>query len=222
MISTRSMTRTALRRALLPSLGVLWLAALASAPHAGAEGEVAAARATMQATVDQTLSVLNDKSLTPSARKQRLEGIAIDRFDFPRMAQLVLGKNRASLSPEQQQQFLEEFKKHLTLTYGTTFDRYTGAEKIALNDGRLEGNKDVTERMTITGGSAPPDGVRIDYRMRADGDKWLVIDVIPEGVSLIQNFRSQVQEMVTQKGVANLIQTLHDKNESQAQGQSSS
>ena len=35
---------------------------------------------------------------------------------------------------------------------------------------------------------------------------------MPEGVSLIQNFRSQVQEIVTQKGVGQLIQTLRDKN----------
>ncbi|HTO52916.1 MAG TPA: ABC transporter substrate-binding protein [Myxococcota bacterium] len=219
MISTRSTTRTARLGSLLAALA---LASLSAAPQARAEGEVAAAKATMQHTVDDTLSVLNDKSLSKDARKAKLETIAVDSFDFGRMAQLVLGKNRTSLSADQQQQFLDEFKKHLSLTYGTTFDRYTGSEKIALDGGRLEGNKDVTLRMSISGGSAPPDGVRIDYRLRIDDDKWLVIDVIPEGVSLIQNFRSQVQEIVTQKGVANLIQTLHDKNASQAQGQTPS
>jgi phospholipid transport system substrate-binding protein len=219
MLSTRSTIRTALRRSLL---GALALALLCGAATARADGEVAAARATMQQTVDDTLAILNDKSLSPDARKAKLENIAVNRFDFTRMAQLVLGKNRASLTPEQQQQFLDEFKKHLSLTYGRTFDRYTGAEKIVLDGGRLEGNKDVTLRMNISGGTAPPDGVRIDYRMRADADKWLVIDVIPEGVSLIQNFRSQVQEIVTQKGVANLIQTLHEKNASQAQAQAPS
>jgi phospholipid transport system substrate-binding protein len=214
MSSTRSTTATTLRRSLACAA-----AFLLAASDARADGEVAAAKATMQHTVDDTLAVLNDKSLAPDTRRAKLEGIAVDRFDFPIMAQLVLGKNRASLTPEQQQQFLAEFKQHLSLTYGRTFDRYTGAEKIVLDGGRLEGNKDVTLRMTITGGSAPPDGVRIDYRMRANADKWLVIDVIPENVSLVQNFRSQVQEIVTQKGVANLIQTLHDKNASQAQAQ---
>jgi len=215
MSSTRSTTATTLRR----SLCLACAAAFLLASYARADGEVAAAKATMQHTVDDTLAVLNDKSLAPDTRRAKLESIAVDRFDFPTMAQLVLGKNRASLTPEQQQQFLAEFRQHLSLTYGRTFDRYTGAEKIVLDGGRLEGNKDVTLRMTITGGSAPPDGVRIDYRMRANADKWLVIDVIPENVSLVQSFRSQVQEIVTQKGVANLIQTLHDKNASQAQAQ---
>ncbi|HXZ85152.1 MAG TPA: ABC transporter substrate-binding protein [Myxococcota bacterium] len=211
---------TVLRRSLGLAFALTWLAAASSAP---VDSEVTAARSTMQHTVDDTLAILNDKSLSSDVRRAKLESIAVDRFDFPRMAQLVLGKNRSSLSAEQQQQFLDEFKKHLSLTYGRTFDRYTGAEKIELGGGRLEGNKDVTLRMTITGGSAPPDGVRIDYRLRAtESDGWRIIDVIPEGVSLIQNFRSQVQEIVTQKGVANLIQTLHDKNASQAQGQARS
>jgi phospholipid transport system substrate-binding protein len=216
---TRSTIPTALRRSLQLAFALAWLGSAASAR---AEGEVAAAKATMQHTVDDTLAILNDKSLAPDARRAKLENIAVDRFDFAVMAQLVLGKNRSSLTPDQQKQFLDEFKKHLSLTYGRTFDRYTGAEKIALGEGRLEGNKDVTLRMTITGGSAPPDGVRIDYRMRAAADKWFVIDVIPEGVSIVQNFRSQVQEIVSQKGVANLIQTLHDKNASAAQAQAPS
>ena len=219
MSSTRSTTPTALRRSLGFAFALAWLAA---ASPARADGEVADAKATMQHTVDDTLAILNDKSLSPDARRAKLENIAVERFDFPTMAQLVLGKNRSSLSAEQQQQFLSEFRQHLSLTYGRTFDRYTGGEKIVLGDGRLEGNQDVTLRMTITGGSAPPDGVRIDYRMRANSGKWLVIDVIPEAVSLVQNFRSQVQEIVTQKGVANLIQTLHDKNASQAQAQAPS
>jgi phospholipid transport system substrate-binding protein len=218
MSSKRSMTVALLRSSARWALAALLLAL---APF-GAADEVASAKAAFQQTVDDTLSILNDKSLSHDGRVKKLEGIADDRFDFPKMAQLVLGKNRAQLSPEQQAQFLEEFKQHLSLTYGRTFDRYTGGEKIAIGNARLEANKDVTIGMNISGGSAPPDGVRIDYRLRQNGDRWLVLDVIPEGVSLIQNFRSQVQEIVTQKGVGNLIQTLHEKNAQRAQSPSAS
>ena len=214
----RSTTARTFRTSAVCALAALCFAA---APRAFAD-DVADAKASFQHTVDDTLAILNDKSLSHDARVKRLEGIANDRFDFPKMSQLVLGKNRAQLTPEQQAQFLDEFKEHLSLTYGQTFDRYTGGEKIVIGDARLEPNKDVTIRMNLSGGSTPPDGVRIDYRLRKDGERWLVIDVIPEGVSLIQNFRSQVQEIVTQKGVANLIQTLHEKNAQRAQSRSSS
>lgn len=204
------------------ALALLVAVLLLGATSAHADGETTAAKATLQKAVDTTLTILNDKTLSHDARLDKLEDIAVQYFDFPKMSALVLGKNRTQLSAEQQAQFLEEFRKHLSLTYGRTFDRYTGGEKITIGDGRLESNKDVTIRMDISGGSAPPDGVRIDYRLRSDGGGWKVIDVIPEGVSLVQNFRSQVQEMVTQKGVQNLIQTLHDKNQQRAQSRTTS
>jgi phospholipid transport system substrate-binding protein len=211
------MTSTTSRKATTSvalALAALWLAVGSTAR---ADGDVAAARTWLQRTVDDTLAILNDKSLSRDDRVHKLENIALERFDFPKMTQLVLGKNRAQLSAEQQKEFQAEFRQHLSLTYGKQFDRYTSNEKIAIGEGRLEANKDVTVRMNITGGAAPPDGVRIDYRMRSDADKWLIIDVIPEGVSLIQNFRAQVQEIVTQKGVGQLIQTLHEKNAERAQ-----
>lgn len=214
MISTKST-----RARTFPNSAVLALAALllAAAAPARAGDEVAQAKTSFQKTVDDTLAILNDKSLAKDERLHKLENIAIERFDFPRMSQLVLGKNRAQLSADQQRAFEEEFRRSLSLTYGKRLETYTSNEKIEIGDGRLESNKDVTVRTRISGGSAPPEGVSIDYRMRQNGGKWLVIDVIPEGVSLIQNFRSQVQEIVTQKGVSQLIQTLHDKNESRQQ-----
>jgi len=129
---------------------------------------------------------------------------------------LVLGKNRKELSPEQLEQFKLEFKQSLSNTYGKRLDRYTANEKIEMGEARLESNKDVTVKTRVVGGAAG-DGVQIDYRLReVEGGGWLIIDVIPAGVSLIQNFRSQVQEIVTQKGVGQLIQTLHEKNEATA------
>jgi phospholipid transport system substrate-binding protein len=216
MSSTRSTTVR-----IFPNRAALALALLMLAGPSGARADggaaAAAAKASLQQAVDETLAILNDKSLERDARLHKLEGIALDHFDFPKMTQLVLGKNRSQLSEAQQTEFTEEFREHLSLTYGKQFDKYTSNEKIEIGDGRLEGNKDVTIRMRISGGSAPADGVRIDYRMRSDGGKWLVIDVLPEGVSMVQNFRSQVQEIVTQKGVGQLIQTLHEKNAARAQ-----
>ena len=132
------------------------------------------------------------------------------------MAMLVLGKNRKDLSPEQLEQFKEEFKQSLSNTYGKRLDRYTANEKIEMGEARLEPNKDVTVKTRVVGGAAG-DGVQIDYRLReTEAASWLIIDVIPAGVSLIQNFRSQVQEIVTQKGVGKLIETLHEKNQTSA------
>jgi phospholipid transport system substrate-binding protein len=182
-----------------------------SAP-ARADARVEGAVAFMKKTVDDVLGILNDKQLAPDVRLSKLEAIAMERFDFEKMALLVLGKNKNQLTPEQRKEFQTEFEKSLSLTYGKRIDRYTANEKIEIGEARQEVNKDVTVKTRIVGGSAG-DGVQIDYRLRETPNGWLILDVIPEGVSLIQNFRSQVQEIVTQKGVGKLIDTLREKNE---------
>jgi len=190
---------------------------LVGAFSARADESVDSARAFMTRTVDDVLAVLDDKSLKGEARLKKLESIALERFDFPRMSLLVLGKNRSKLSPEQLQQFQDEFQKSLANTYGKRIDKYTANEKIEMGDARLEPNKDVTVKTRVVGGAAGDDGVPIDYRLRATpASGWLIIDVIPAGVSLVQNFRAQVQEIVTQKGVGKLIDTLREKNQHSA------
>jgi phospholipid transport system substrate-binding protein len=58
--------------------------------------------------------------------------------------------------------------------------------------------------------------VALDYRLRERDADWKVIDVIIEGVSLVSNFRSQVQEIVTEKGADQLIEMLREKNSKEA------
>ena len=59
-------------------------------------------------------------------------------------------------------------------------------------------------------------GVTVDYRLRAKSGPWRVIDVFIEGVSVVQNFRSQVQEIVANKGADQLISILREKNDKKA------
>ena len=210
MISMKSTRAKPFRSSALALCALLLTVAL----PARADERVGAASEFMKKTVADVLAILDDKTLKGEPRLQKLEDIALERFDFPRMAMLVLGKNRRQLSPEQIVQFQEEFKQSLSNTYGKRLDRYTANEKIEIGEARLESNKDVAVKTRVVGGAAG-DGVQIDYRLReVEGGGWLIIDVIPAGVSLVQNFRSQVQEIVTQKGVSELIRTLHDKNQS--------
>jgi phospholipid transport system substrate-binding protein len=120
----------------------------------------------------------------------------------------VLARNWSKLTPEQRREFQDEFRRHLRLTYGKRLETYSG-ESIEVGDARAESNGDATVMTTVRGGRY--EGTRVAYRMRQKDGNWLVIDVIIEGVSLISNFRSQIQEIVSTKGVEQLIQTLRNK-----------
>jgi len=101
------------------------------------------ARAFIQSTVDDALVVLKDKSLQPDQKIRKLEEIAYARFDFDTMARLVLARNWSKLTPQQQKDFVQEFKRHLSVTYGKNIENYRN-ETIEISGDREEARGDWT------------------------------------------------------------------------------
>jgi phospholipid transport system substrate-binding protein len=167
------------------------------------------AQAVVQDTVDQVLAVLKEKQWTVEKRVQAIEEIVYDRFDFNTISRLVLARNYKKFSPEQQVAFESEFKAYLSRSYGSRVDRYE-QEKVDIVSARVEPRGDVTVRTIVVGGQN--DGVELHYRMRKKSGAWLVIDVVIEGVSLVSNFRSQFQEVVSEGGPDLLLERLKQKN----------
>ena len=165
------------------------------------------ARQVVQSTIDQVLHVLHDGSLSQQVKKDDVEQIAYQRFDFLLISRLVLAQNWSKFSPKQQADFVEVFKKHLSTTYRDTLDNFRD-EKITVDNSRLEAKGDVTV-MTVVHGAGGD--TKVDYRMRKLPDGWRGIDVIVEGVSLVQNFRSQTQEILSTESPDALIRRLREK-----------
>ncbi|HZR80614.1 MAG TPA: ABC transporter substrate-binding protein [Candidatus Binatia bacterium] len=161
-------------------------------------------------TVQQVLDVLKAKSLDSDAKRHRIEDIAYARFDFPTISRLVLARNWSRLSPEQQARFIDEFKRHLSVTYGRNIDNYHN-EKVEVLSDREEARGDWSVKSKILRGG-PNEDIQVDYRLRKAGDEWKVIDVTIEGVSLVANFRAQFQEIVANGGPDHLLTLLAQKN----------
>lgn len=205
-MTTPCSARTELR---LP-LAVLLLGGLLAAPVAANTPDERAAIETVQATVDEVLAVLNTEGLSNDQKRERIKDVALTRFDFPTISKLVLARNYRRMTPEQRAEFESEFKEHLALTYGGTIEDYQ-EQTVEIVGAQSHTNGDVSVDSVIEGGKEP---VNVDYRLRKDdaGD-WRVIDLIIEGVSMLQNFRSQVQEIVARDGTDKLLETLRQKNE---------
>jgi len=199
-------SRDRIRLAALTLVALLLAAPSNAAPASDADREVA--RATVQETVDAVLGILRDGSLSSQEKQDRIRDIAYARFDFQTISKLVLARNWQRLSPQQRADFEAEFKRHLSVTYGSSVDRYAN-QSVEITDTRAEGNGDVTVRTRILGNGQP---FLVDYRLRSNSADWYVIDVIVENVSLLSNFRSQTQEIISQEGPEGLIRKLHEKN----------
>jgi ABC-type transporter MlaC component len=114
-------------------------------------------------TAAKIVSILGREDEPADIRVGEIEKIAYDIFDFTTMSKLVLARNWRKLDKEQRVDFVREFKRNLSRTYGTRLDRYD-QEDIEIFGTQIEPRNDVSVKTRIVGGQF--DGAVISYRLR--------------------------------------------------------
>ena len=189
------------------ALASVVLAAPAPARAAAAD---AGPRAVVEQVTSAALAVLRDKALSAADKRQRLEDIVYAHTDFATLSRLVLARNWSRFSDAQQREFMEQFRRHLALTYGRNVESYHD-ESIEVTGTRQEPGGDWTVQTKIMRGG--PDDILVDYRLRAQADGgWKIIDFVIERVSLVANYRSEFQEIMSHGGPDELLKLLAEKN----------
>ncbi len=167
-------------------------------------------REVVQSMASTVVDILRNSDLSADQKKHKIEDIAYSNIDFPTVSRLVLARNWRDFSPAQQQQFIDEFKQHLSVTYGDNVNNYHN-EKVEITGEREEPRGDHTVMSKIVRGGGAKD-IPVDYRLRQSDGQWRVIDIIIDGVSMVANFRAQFQDIVSNGGPDHLLKLLHDKN----------
>lgn len=184
------------------------LAGATAAAQASTPGE--AAQLVVRETAADVIAVLKDSALSAGEKRERITVIVDRNFDFKTLSRLVLARNWLKLSKEQQAEFVVEFKRHLSITYGKNVENYRD-EKVVVTGDREEARGDRTVKTIIERPTA--ENVKVDYRLRQRDGEWKMIDMIVEGVSLVANFRSQFQDIIAKNGPAKVIELLREKND---------
>jgi phospholipid transport system substrate-binding protein len=197
------MTRHRVGRLTLVSVAALALLAPARVPLGPRE--------TIEESVECTLAVLDDPALQGEARtRQRRESIrliAAAVFDFEEMARRALGYHWRSRTPDERAEFTELFTDLLQRAYMVRIEEYEG-ERIRYAPARMDGDHAVVDT-TIAPKTGPE--VPVSYRMRHEDGRWLVYDVVIEGVSLISNYRTQFDRILRTSSWQELVGRMRAK-----------
>ena len=154
-------------------------------------------RSLIEDAATKIVSILGRKDGEANTRVAQIEEIAYELFDFTTMSKLVLARNWRKLDKEKRAEFVREFKRNLSRTYGTRLDRYD-QENIEVFGTQVEPRNDVSVKTRVVGGQF--DGAVISYRLRERSERWRIIDVVIEGISLVSNYRSQFAEILKISG----------------------
>ena len=162
-------------------------------------------------TVDDVLEVLNNKELKKpdkaEIRKKKIHDIVYKRFDFEEMAKRSLGVHWAQRKPEERKEFVALYSDLLENTYTKKVERYEN-EKVAYTGEKLDGQYATVKTVVSTKDVDIP----VEYRIFKAAGKWGVYDIVIEGVSLVNNYRSQFNQIIRSGSYEELVKRLREKN----------
>lgn len=161
-------------------------------------------------TVDGILSILREKDSQGEAaweeKEKRIIVVVEKRFDFTEMSKLALASHWKKRTPDEKTAFTKLFSQLLETTYINRIKAYSD-EEVLYKRQEIKGRKALV-RTTIVKNNAE---IPISYKLKNTNGKWMVYDVIIEGVSLIRNYRSQFMSIMSREKYPGLIKRMEAK-----------
>jgi phospholipid transport system substrate-binding protein len=162
-------------------------------------------------TTEKILSIVTDPDLKGAEKegeRRRLIREAVDeRFDWKEMSQRALARHWRKLNDVQKQEFITLFGELLERTYLNRVEDYSGEQVTYMNE-VIEGEYALVEvKILTTKGTEIP----VNYKLREKGGDWRVYDIAIEGVSLVNNYRVQFNDIITKSSYEELVKKLQEK-----------
>lgn len=167
----------------------------------------------LEKTINEVLVELQKPELKTQATRNavlaRVEKIIDRLFSFEELSARTVGANWHKFTPDQQKRFIGVFTTLLRESYLEKLDGYNGETVTYLSETASK-NGDKVEINTSVNIKGKP--VPVAYRMLKKS-QWEVYDVIIEGVSMVQNYRSQFQQLLVSGDAEKLIDQVRIKAE---------
>ncbi len=167
----------------------------------------------LRAQIDRVVKTLEDPELKKEGRarerRRAIRKIAEEIFDFGETAKRSLARHWQARTPAEREEFVALFTDLLERSYIGKIELFNG-EKIAYVGEQVDGDQAVVRTRVITKQGTE---IPVDYRMLRRGDRWLVYDVVIEGVSLIANYRTQFNKIIQTSSYQELVKKMKTKQE---------
>ncbi len=165
----------------------------------------------LKKTVDEVVRIVSDKEMKHNPKKRR---VALRKsigtlFDYREMAKRSLGRHWNTRTATEKTQFTDMFAGLLEKTYANKIESYNN-EKIVYLKEKIDGDHAEIKSKVIT---SKHDEYTLDYRMLKENGRWMVYDVVIEGVSLVSNYRGQFNGIINKSGYGELVKKLQSKSD---------
>ena len=162
-------------------------------------------------TTEKAIKTLTDESIDPQEKEARFGKLFDENFDIPSISRFVLGKYWKSATTTQKKEFIVTFRNYIVKTYSSRFSEYTGEKLTLINSENQSNPKLFIVHTALNREDAPP--IKVDWRVGLKKDRYVILDIIIEGISLAITQRSEFVSVIDQNdgNVDNLIKLLKEK-----------
>jgi phospholipid transport system substrate-binding protein len=169
----------------------------------------------VQQVADQVLVALKADARVRAGNTARVNELVDDlilpNVNFEKTTRLAAGRYWKQATPEQQAALVKAFRGTLGRAYSGAFTRVDDATNVKVLP--LRGEADATDvviksQVTQRANTQP---IALDYRLEKTSQGWKIYDLNVENIWLIENYRNQFAQQISQSGIDGLIQALNQR-----------
>ena len=170
----------------------------------------------VKGTVDAVVAILANHTLPPPERRTQIRQAVLQRFGFEEMAQRTLAQHWRTLTPPQRQEFVALFTD---LLEGSYVNRMLNANPESQSVRYVKETIEQDQAAVHTEIGNPRDTpATVEYRLLHKAGDWRVYDIVIEGVSLVNNYRTQFNNIVAKDSYAGLVKQMRLKRDQENAG----
>lgn len=191
-------------------------AILLGAMLAGRAAEAADSPMQVLKKANQKIEKILDQKLGKGAdaekkRDDKLKKVVDGFLDFDALAQKSLGKHWKERTDEEKAEFKKLFRELVQKNYLKQIHEKADYDVIYDDEEIEESSATVNTTVKAKNKKGEEAETSLVYKLKKKKGKWLVVDIITDEVSLVQNYRSQFAKIIKKDSYAVLVEKIEKK-----------
>ena len=162
----------------------------------------------IKSLADEAIAVLSNQDRSLDEREKKFRAVLRDDFAMEKIGRFAAGKYWRRMNKAQKAEYQSLFEEWVLKTYSIRFGGYTG-QTVDVQKTIKAGQSDVFVRTNF--GRERSRSIIIDWRVRRIKNRFKIIDVVVEGVSMLVTQKAEFGAVLRQRGVDGLIRILRSQ-----------
>ena len=152
----------------------------------------------IESMADKAIASLTDESIAVEEREANFRQLLNEHFAVETIGRWVLGRYWRKATEEEQAEYIKLFEDLIVASYVERFARYAG-ETLNITKTVVADKVDAIVYSRISRPESV-DFIEVNWRVRLRDDKYKIVDVMVEGISMGQTQRSEFSSVIRNHG----------------------